>query len=135
MLRVFLRALPVAILLAALTPESADACGGLFCSSANPVNQAAERIIFAQDGRHTTAVIEIQYEGPSERFAWVLPVPGVPEIAVSSKQALDRVQQLSNPLYTLNTNTICDSDFSPGDGDGDPAGGPRIAMPARFARY
>ena len=46
--------------------DSAFACGGLFCSAANPVNQAAERIIFAQSAGRVDAVIEIQYEGPSE---------------------------------------------------------------------
>jgi len=88
---------------AALFSTPAAACGGLFCSAANPVNQVAERIIFAQEGDRTSAVIEIQYQGPSDSFAWVLPVPGVPEIGVSSKQALDRLQQATNPLYTLNT--------------------------------
>lgn len=112
------------------TTEPVEACGGLFCSAANPVNQAAERIIFAQEGNRTTAVIEIQYQGPSERFAWVLPVPGVPEIGVSSKQALDRLQQATNPVYSFNTTSeTCDSRNSPlaagsntnagGDGDSD----------------
>lgn len=115
-----------------LSSQPAEACGGLFCSATNPVNQAAERIIFAQEGTRTTAVIEIQYEGPSEQFAWVLPVPGVPEIGVSSKQALDRLQQASNPVYSLTTTSEqCDNRGSPvsasggnsagGDGDGDPS--------------
>lgn len=99
-----LRCLALAVATAiTLHGPSAQACGGLFCSSTNPVNQAAERIIFAQEGNRTTAVIEIQYQGPSERFAWVLPVPGVPEIGVSSKQALDRLQQATNPVYSFNT--------------------------------
>jgi hypothetical protein len=81
-----------------------QACGGLFCSAANPVNQAAERIIFADNGDGTmTAVIEIQYEGPAERFSWVLPMPGIPEIGVSSTQVLDRLQNATNPRYQLNT--------------------------------
>jgi len=43
----------------------ARACGGFFCSQAAGVNQAAERIVFAQnDGGTVTAVIEIQYQGP-----------------------------------------------------------------------
>jgi hypothetical protein len=32
-----------------VAPRTAQACGGFFCSSASPVNQAAERIIFAQN--------------------------------------------------------------------------------------
>jgi hypothetical protein len=80
----------------------ASACGGLFCSAANPVNQAAERIIFAQQGGATTAVIEIQYKGASDSFSWVLPVPGVPEVGLSSKQALDALQNTTNPVYSVN---------------------------------
>jgi hypothetical protein len=84
------------------TPAPAHACGGLFCSSANPVNQAAEQIIFVDnpDGS-VTAVIEILYEGPAHQFAWVLPVPGNPTVGVSSAQALASVKQATNPTYML----------------------------------
>lgn len=34
---------------AGLFPEEAVACGGFFCSQQQPVNQAAERIIFADN--------------------------------------------------------------------------------------
>ena len=48
----------------------AHACGGLFCNQSQPVNQAAERILFVDNGDNTTtAIIQIMYEGPSERFA------------------------------------------------------------------
>ncbi|MDH5674803.1 MAG: DUF2330 domain-containing protein [Myxococcales bacterium] len=97
--------------LSAAPPSPARACGGLFCNSAQPVNQAAERIIFSENGDGTvTAMIEIQYQGPAEQFAWVLPVPGVPEVDVSSTFAFDRLQQATNPLYQLNTTFACDFD-------------------------
>jgi len=84
--------------------EPAQACGGLFCSASAPVNQAAERIIFSKNEDQTvTAVVQIQYEGPSEEFAWVLPVPGIPEVKVSSDLAFTRLQQASNPQYTFTT--------------------------------
>ncbi|HEY8428811.1 MAG TPA: DUF2330 domain-containing protein [Sandaracinaceae bacterium] len=88
----------------ALVPQPASACGGFFCDSAQPVNQAAERIIFVHgaDGV-VTAVIQIQYAGPSERFAWVLPVAGSPEVAVSSNLAFARLQFATNPQYQLTT--------------------------------
>ncbi len=87
----------------AFTASTAEACGGLFCNSAQPVNQAAERIIFAaNDDGTVTAAIEVQYEGPAEQFAWVLPVPpGDVEIGVSSTLALDRLDQTTNPSYRL----------------------------------
>src|SRR4051794_4128270 len=85
-------------------PSTAHACGGFFCSSSNPVNQAAEQIIFAQNGDGTvTAVIQIMYDGPSEHFAWLLPVSGVPTVALSSEQAIDQLKQATNPQYQLQT--------------------------------
>ena len=51
--------------LGALVPTSALACGGFFCNQSQPVNQAAESIIFADNGDGTTtAVIQIKYQGP-----------------------------------------------------------------------
>ena len=102
------RSIPVALSVLALTltlsPTPASACGGFFCDNSQPVNQAAERIVFARtpDGG-VTAVIQIQYSGPSESFAWMLPVVGAPEIAVSSNTAFQRLQSATNPLYQLTT--------------------------------
>jgi len=84
--------------------EPAHACGGLFCSATAPVNQAAERIIFSKNADSTvTAVVQIQYQGPSSEFAWVLPVPGIPDVQVSSDLAFTRLQLASNPQYVLST--------------------------------
>jgi Uncharacterized protein conserved in bacteria (DUF2330) len=90
-------------LLAATPP--AYACGGLFCSAVQPVNQAAERIIFATNADDTvTAVIEIQYAGPSNEFSWLLPIGAVPDsLEVSSTQAFQRLQAATNPQYSLTT--------------------------------
>lgn len=88
----------------ALAPQPVHACGGFFCDNAQPVNQAAERIIFTHNGDGTvTSVVQILYQGPAERFAWVLPVPGRPEVGVSSNLAFSRLQQGTNPSYRLNT--------------------------------
>lgn len=102
----FAASVSVCALLAGTYTGDASACGGLFCDSSAPVNQAAERIIFAKNDDGTvTAVIEILYEGPSPEFAWVLPVPpGKTEVGVSSKNALDALDSQSNPRYQLNRN-------------------------------
>jgi Uncharacterized protein conserved in bacteria (DUF2330) len=92
----------------ALLPTSALACGGFFCNQSQPVNQAAESIIFADNGDGTTtAVIQIQYQGPSQSFSWLLPISSVPkadsDIGVASNLALQRLQAATNPNYTLTT--------------------------------
>lgn len=85
-----------------LEPKSAQACGGLFCNLSSPVEQTAERIVFVvNDDDTTTAIIEIQYQGPSEKFAWLLPMPGVPKVGVSAQEALDAIDQATAPQYVL----------------------------------
>jgi Uncharacterized protein conserved in bacteria (DUF2330) len=90
-----------------LTPSHASACGGFFCSQAAGVNQAAERIVFAKNANDTvTAVIEIMYQGPTDKFSWLLPISSVPEgdqIAVASSLSFQRLQQATNPQYNLVT--------------------------------
>jgi hypothetical protein len=90
-----------------LTAREADACGGFFCSQTQPVNQAAERIIFAQNGNGTvTAVIQILYQGPSQNFSWLLPIstpPAPGDLQLASNLAFVRLQQATNPRYTLTT--------------------------------
>jgi Uncharacterized protein conserved in bacteria (DUF2330) len=121
----------------AASSAPAQACGGFFCSQSQPVNQAAERIIFSQNGDGTvTAVIQILYEGPSENFSWLLPISSVPEgddIAVASDLAFTRLQQATNPAYNLNVQVEgeCRSSNNFGSGGaGGSAGGLPSAGPA-----
>lgn len=116
-------ALVAAVLSAgALLPATASACGGFFCNQSQPVNQAAEGIIFADNGDGTTtAVIQIQYQGPSKNFSWLLPLSSVPkadsDIGVASNLALQRLQAATNPNYTLTTRvegTCRQEDFANG---------------------
>jgi hypothetical protein len=109
----------------------ARACGGFFCSQTQPVNQAAERIVFADNGDGTvTAVIQIMYQGPSESFSWLLPISSVPEgdeIAVASNLAFQRLQSATNPQYNLTTRTEGQCSSSPAsrgvsDGEGSSGG-------------
>ena len=82
-----------------LTLSGAFACGGLFCDAIQPVEQAGEQIVFAVDSQAgtTTMHVEITYEGPAEEFAWVLPVRGVPELEVSSKDLFDLLDATTAP--------------------------------------
>jgi hypothetical protein len=106
----------------AASSRPAAACGGFFCSQAQPVNQAAERIIFADNGDGTiTAVIQILYEGPSENFSWLLPIGSVPEgdeLGVASDIAFTRLQLATNPQFNLNTVVEGTCKSSGNDNDG-----------------
>jgi uncharacterized protein (TIGR03382 family) len=88
-------------------PSDAEACGGTFCNTQQPVNQTAENIIFSKNDDGTvTAIVQIMYQGPSESFAWLLPVSGTPEVGVSSSNAIQRLVQRTNPQFNLNTTVV-----------------------------
>lgn len=83
---------------------TAWACGGFFCNSSLPVVQNAERIAFAIDDRTGTTETHVQifYQGPSEDFAWVVPVPANPEIFLSSDQLFNTLSFQLAPVFNLN---------------------------------
>ncbi|MFT6398979.1 MAG: MYXO-CTERM domain-containing protein [Bradymonadia bacterium] len=90
---------------------AASACGGFFCNSSAPVDQTGEHIIFAVDAEANTTEthVLINYEGPSEEFAWIVPVPSEPEIGLSSAAIFARLQQTLSPRFVPNWQTqgIC----------------------------
>ncbi|MFB6263638.1 MAG: DUF2330 domain-containing protein [Bradymonadaceae bacterium] len=81
-------------------PSRAEACGGFFCNRQQPVEQSAEQIVFADNGDGTvTAIVQIKYQGPSEKFAWLLPMPGKPDVGVSSSTVFSRLDRATRPQY------------------------------------
>lgn len=103
-----LSAIAAAVVPAVLGMASpAGACGGFWCSQSAPVDQTGEEIIFSRNADSTvTCVVQINYTGPSQHFAWVLPVPGVPKISVSSSLAIERLKQATAPQYVLERHVI-----------------------------
>ena len=83
------------------TPHIAHACGGFFCSNV-PINQATERILFTKrnDGKITTHV-QIQFSGSKTDFAWILPVPAVPELGISHNTVFQQLQFATQPTFQL----------------------------------
>ena len=79
----------------------ARACGGFFCTTV-PMNQVAENILFIQGEGTVTTHVQIQYSGTAADFAWVLPLPAVPELAVSHNQIFAQLQGATQPDFQLN---------------------------------
>ncbi len=88
------------VLLAALRPDPAAACGGLFCTN-TPVDQAVERIIFAvnQDYGEITAYVQINYTGGATDFSWVVPVPSNPEVAVAETAPFSELSDITRSRF------------------------------------
>ncbi len=93
-------------------PAPASACGGLVCDGGGPFNQvsvdqANERILFLMEDDGSgetlmTAVIQIQYEGEADDFAWILPVPEVPEnVDTAEPTFFDELDTATNPTFNF----------------------------------
>lgn len=82
-------------------PNRAEACGGFFCSQ-QPVLQTAERIVFVLEEEKTTAFIQLQYAGTDPSFAWIVPVPAVPEVEVGVGQEMfDVLDAQTQPMFKI----------------------------------
>jgi len=89
-----------------LQPQAAHACGGFFCQPQRPILQAGERIIFSVKESATAAstndvsmTVQIAYEGTSEKFGWVLPVPVNPKLSVASDIVFAQLDELTKPIF------------------------------------
>jgi MYXO-CTERM domain-containing protein len=124
-----MKAIRTGIILAAVAaagvtylPQTASACGGFFCQQ-TPIDQSAERIIFAQRGGTITAYIQVAYSGSAEDFSWVVPVSAVPEIDVTDSTIFQSLDQATGVVITPPS---CLFDFGGGmaeDADGNAAPG------------
>lgn len=94
----------IASVAAALTalPAVALACGGLFCDNAQPVNQAAERILFARDAGKIEMHVQIAYQGPPANFGWLLPTAPDVETTLGSEELFRVLDQDYAPQFQLN---------------------------------
>ena len=108
------------------TPLAAFACGGFFCNNSAPVNQAAEDILFAVEGDEIEAHVAVQYTGPSEEFAWIVPTPSRPEVGVSSTAVFRQLYNVAGVRFNLTYREIGECDWDTrggGAGGADSAGG------------
>jgi MYXO-CTERM domain-containing protein len=98
----------------AAAPSRAEACGCL--SPPDPValgeddfavNQQAEQIIFEVDEGTITAHVLIRYAGDPSQFAWIVPVPSVPELGLSPAAAFAMIDDATAPIVNVGFEDLC----------------------------
>src|SRR5262245_46972848 len=104
-------------------PTLTLACGGFFCTN-TPIDQGAERIIFAVNRAQDsiTAIVGINYVGAAEDFSWVVPVPSPPTLDVAETVSLDTLETATTVQVT-NPPNYCANLFEHGGGFGGGGGG------------
>jgi hypothetical protein len=90
----------VALLSSPLLSQRAHAFGGFWSSRSAPVKQTAQAVIFVDNPDATvTAIIQLEYAGTAQKFAWLVPVPGKPTVGVSSSTVFERLDAVTAPQY------------------------------------
>ena len=78
----------------------AHAFGGLWSAQGAVIKQSAERIIFVDHpGPTLTAIVQLEYTGPAQKFAWLVPVPGRVSVGVSSTVVFERLDTVTAPRF------------------------------------
>jgi hypothetical protein len=104
------RAVALLALIAGLGSNGdAHACGCFAPPAADnfAVNQQAEQIIFEVTGTTVSAHVRIFYQGDPEEFAWLLPMPSVPELALSNGLLFGLIEAQTAPVVTTETMNLC----------------------------
>lgn len=124
---------PAVVALCLVPIEDVAACGGFFCSQA-PVVQTGEQIVFEIEGDVITAYIQLQFSGDDPNFAWVVPVPEVPEVSVGVGQEMfSDLESQTRPIFTGGVATApAVADLGPVGcgGSGGGSGGGQARQPA-----
>src|SRR5689334_19838700 len=106
-------AMAIALLVAALQPARARACGGFFCNQPNnpfdppSVVQTAENVLFAVTpgaeigSEKLEAHIQIFYSGPADKFSWVLPVDALPALDTGSDAVFTALDAATKPQFRV----------------------------------
>jgi hypothetical protein len=92
----------------AITPHTAQACGGCFVPPVPPevvVTQSEsvitdEQMILSISMNQTTLYDEITYSGAPASFAWVLPIKGTVEVGLSADILFQTISALTAPTVT-----------------------------------
>lgn len=103
-----------------LRPAPVEACGGFFCGQ-TPVDQNAERVIFAVDraAGTTDMIVQIGFQGNAVDFAWIVPLGSVPtDLGTFPQAAMTALDANSAPVVYGNCGWELDAS----------AGGPPSAM-------
>ena len=112
---------------ALFTPRPAHACGGTFCDGPGSrvninvmtVDQSGENILFVRGEGYIEAHVQIRYEGEPDKFAWLVPMPSVPEVEIGSQPLLDALLWDSQPRYGIRTTRMsCDGEITTTESSG-----------------
>lgn len=102
-----------ALALSVLAARPVHACGGYFPEpSPSVIEQTGVNVLFVLDEGRVETHIQMRHDPDTdvESFAWIIPVPDVPEFAVGSEPLFTWLLGFTSPTYALeDTHEACES--------------------------
>lgn len=98
-------------------PRRAEACGGCFVSPSETTQVTGHKMVLSVSQTQTTLYDQITYSGDPEEFAWVLPIRGEVDIALSS-DALFQMLETNTAVQIFAPQTSCPSGGCPSENGG-----------------
>ena len=94
------------------------------------MDQQAERIIFVQEDENTiTSYVEIQYQGAPDAFAWIVPVPAVPDLDTWQSMAFNALDLVTEPQWNFQDDCFfLEADAPAANGGAEDGGDPVIVL-------
>ena len=71
------------------------------------INQSAEQILFEVEPGWVTAHVLIRYSGNPAQFAWLVPVPEAPTLAIDPVSAFGLLDQATAPNVSVSGENLC----------------------------
>ena len=69
-------------------------------SFSQPITQTGENIVFAiEDDGSIEAHVQVFYQGPADEFAWILPTPSLPTLAVGTDALFAQLELATAPRF------------------------------------
>ena len=121
-------AAPLAVIPFLASPDVADACGGCFVQQSESTQVTGHKMVLGISTEQTTLYDQITYSGAPEEFAWVLPIKGQVDVALSSDALFQSLESLTrvevySPQINCQPQFCDDGGFSNGAGGASSEGG------------
>lgn len=95
------------------TPAFAD--GALFPDTDQDIHQPAQKAIIYHENGREDLILQVRYEGDSDEFAWVIPVPSYPTVDVSDPERFRSLAELTAIWVPAGYDISCGFIGAPGD--------------------
>jgi hypothetical protein len=77
----------------------ADGCFVFHWNKGKDINEPTQKVIILHDNGREDMVLQVKYEGPTEDFGWLIPVPGLPEVRKGSMDCFYELSRLTQRRF------------------------------------